>query len=264
MSRPRDPLPRLYRWRTNLLHIPLMTIATAVCGSLSLLVSFADKGGYAQHGIARVWARLLILLSGCSLTIRGAENLRKCPVAVYASNHTSYMDTPVIFAGLPFQFRILARHDLWPIVFIGWYLNRSGQLPINTSNPHATMSSLGGGVKALRAGMSLFVFPEGGRTPDGALKPFLSGAAFMAIRAQVPLVPMAVSGVFDLLPIHTRHLYPGELTLSVGEPIETKGVTVRQTEEITTQLRDAIQGLLGARPDEALAQAETAVVGAQS
>jgi 1-acyl-sn-glycerol-3-phosphate acyltransferase len=163
--------------------------------------------------------------------------------AVYASNHTSYMDTPVIFAALPFQFRILARTVLWPIPFIGWYLNRSGQIPIDTNNPRATLSSLGAGVRALRSGMALFVFPEGGRTADGELRPFLSGAAYLAIRAQVPLVPMALSGVFELLPIHSRHFYPGELTLKIGEPIATAGTTLRQTDELTARLRTAIENL---------------------
>jgi 1-acyl-sn-glycerol-3-phosphate acyltransferase len=185
----------------------------------------------------------MVTLSGCSLTVRGAENLRKYPVAVYASNHTSYMDTPVIFAALPFQFRILARKDLWPIAFIGWYLDRSGQIPIDTANPHSALSSLGAGVKALRSGMPIFVFPEGGRTSTGELRPFQSGAAYLAIRAQVPLVPLALSGVFDLLPIHTRHLFPGELTLTAGEPIETKGMSPRQTGELTAQLRNAIESL---------------------
>ncbi len=221
-----------------------MAMTTIVCGSISLLVSFVDKQGRAQHRIAHVWARALVFFAGCSLKVRGAENLRKYPVAVYAANHTSYMDTPVIFAALPFQFRILARKQLWPIAFIGWYLDRSGQIPIDTANPHASMASLGGGVKALRSGVPIFVFPEGGRTSDGELRPFLSGAAYLAIRAQVPLVPIALSGVYDLLPIHTRHFYPGELTLSVGEPIETKGMTPRQTNELTAELRLAIQSLL--------------------
>lgn len=246
MSRRRpDPMPLWYRLRTNVWYLPLLTIVTVLCGSLSLLVSFFDKDGRRQHMIAHTWARALVGITGCSLTVRGMENLQKHPVAVYASNHTSYMDTPVIFASLPFQFRILAKKELWPIAFIGWYLERSGQIPIDTVNPHATMSSLGVGVKALRAGMPLFVFPEGGRTTSGELMPFLSGAAYLAIRAQVPLVPIALSGVYDLLPIHTRHFFPGELTLSAGEPIETKGMTPRQVEDLTARLRTAIEGMLG-------------------
>jgi len=243
MSRPPDPLPWMYRWRTNLIQTPLFTVITVLCGTLSLLVSLVDKKGFVQHRIARIWARACVRASGARLTVRGAENLRRYPVAVFASNHTSYMDTPVIFASIPLQFRILAKKELWPIPFIGWYLNRSGQIPIDTSNPRASLSSLGVGAKTLRSGMPLFVFPEGGRTSDGDLRPFLSGAAYLAIRAQVPLVPMALSGVYDLLPIHTHHFYPSDLTLNVGEPIETTGMTVRQTDELTARLRQAVDAL---------------------
>jgi 1-acyl-sn-glycerol-3-phosphate acyltransferase len=91
--------------------------------------------------------------------------------------------------------------------------------------------------------MPLFVFPEGARTPDGTMQPFLAGAAFLAIRAQVPLVPIALSGVYDLLPMHTRHFYPGEITMTVGEPISTAGMTLRQVEELNARLRVAIEQL---------------------
>jgi len=97
--------------------------------------------------------------------------------------------------------------------------------------------------KVLRAGMPLFLFPEGGRTSDGALRPFLPGAAYLAIRAQVPLVPIALSGVYDLMPIHTHHYYPGTLTVSIGKPIETAGMTMRHVDELTARLRAAIDAL---------------------
>jgi 1-acyl-sn-glycerol-3-phosphate acyltransferase len=103
--------------------------------------------------------------------------------------------------------------------------------------------------------MPLFVFPEGGRTSTGELRPFLSGAAYLAIRAQVPLVPVALRGVFDLLPIHTHHFFPGELTVAVGEPIVTTGMTLRQTDELTGRLREAIEGLR--EPERADAQEAT-------
>jgi 1-acyl-sn-glycerol-3-phosphate acyltransferase len=242
MSRP-QPLPRLHRWRTNLLQAPLFFLATGFFGTLALLASLVAKTGRTQHRIARVWARACVRISGAQLTIRGAEHLGQYPVAVYAANHTSYMDTPVIFAALPFQFRILAKKELWSMPFIGWYLNRSGQIPVDTGS--ATLSSLGAGVKALRAGMPLFVFPEGSRTPDGDLQTFLSGAAFLAIRSQVPLVPVALSGGYDLLPIHTRHFYPGELVMTVAKPIETHGMTIRQADQLTERLRSMIAEMLG-------------------
>jgi 1-acyl-sn-glycerol-3-phosphate acyltransferase len=154
---------------------------------------------------------------------------------------------------LPFQYRILAKKSLWEWPFIGWFLQRSGQMPVDTENPQATLSSLGGSVKTLRSGMPLFVFPEGGRTVEGELQPFLSGAAYLAIRAQVPLVPMALSGVYDLLPIHTHHFYPSKLTLQVGEPIDTKGMTVRQIDELTERMREAIAAMIG-EPEHAGAE----------
>jgi 1-acyl-sn-glycerol-3-phosphate acyltransferase len=244
MSRRPNPMPRLHRWRTNVIQAPLFFLATGFFGTLALLASLVAKTGRTQHRIARVWARTCVWAAGSKLTIRGAENLHAYPVAVYAANHTSYMDTPVIFSALPFQFRILAKKELWAIPFIGWYLSRSGQIPINTENPRATLSSLGAGVKALRAGMPLFVFPEGSRTPNGDLQTFLSGAAFLAIRAQVPVVPIALSGVYDLLPMHTRHFYPNELLLSAGAPIDTTGMTLRQADELTERLRSAIGEML--------------------
>jgi len=239
--RPPDPLPRLYRWRTNIFQAPLFFLYTAVCGSVSLFVSLFEKSGRIQHRIAKVWARGCIKISGSRLRVHNPENLRKHPVAVYAANHTSYMDTPVIFSTLPFQFRILAKKELWTMPFIGWHLNRSGQIPVDTVSANSTVSSLGAAVRALRAGMPLFVFPEGARTPDGTTQPFLAGAAFLAIRAQVPLVPIALSGVYDLLPIHTRHFYPGEITLRVGEPIETTGMNLRQVEALNNRLRETIE-----------------------
>jgi 1-acyl-sn-glycerol-3-phosphate acyltransferase len=264
MRRRPNPVPWFYRWRTNLIQTPALSVATGIFGSIALLLSLVDKSGRAQHRVAQAWARACVWLSGSRITVRGAERLARHPVAVYAANHTSYMDTPVVFASLPFQFRILAKKELWPIAFIGWYLNRSGQLPIDTANTHATLSSLGMGVRALRAGMPLFVFPEGGRTQTGELQPFLSGAAYLAIRAQVPLVPIALEGVYDLLPIHTHHFYPGELTLNVGEPIETKGMTARQTEELTARLRAAIGAMLGAEDAGSAASGEEAALHADA
>jgi 1-acyl-sn-glycerol-3-phosphate acyltransferase len=245
MSARPNPLPRFHRWRTNVLQLPAFALVTAVCGLAALAVSPVDKKGRVQHWIARIWARTAVRISLARLTVEGAENLSKARVAVYAPNHTSYMDIPVVFAALPFQFRILAKKELWQWPFIGWYLERSGQMPIDIVNPHATLSSLGGAVKALRKGMPLVVFPEGGRTLDGELKPFLSGAAYLAIRAQVPLVPIALKGVYHLLPIHTRHFYPGELTMKVGVPIETRGMSVRQNGELTERLREAIEEMMG-------------------
>jgi 1-acyl-sn-glycerol-3-phosphate acyltransferase len=227
---------------------PPFLLGTAMFGSLALAASLFDKKGGLQHGIARRWARSSVFFSGARLEVRGLENLKGLGTAVFASNHTSYMDTPVVFASLPFQFRILAKKELWGLPFIGWYLDRSGQIPIDTANPRTTLSSFAAGVRTLRAGLHVFVFPEGGRTPDGKLQPFLNGAAYLAIRAQVPLVPIALVGVYDLLPMGTAHFYHGPdgrpLRLVIGKPIETHGHSLRESEVLSEQVRVAIAEMI--------------------
>ena len=228
---------------SNLIQAPLFFSATAAFGTVSLLASLTEKDGRRQHRIARAWARCSLGIAASPIHVTGLDVIRNHPIAVYTCNHLSYMDTPAIFAALPFPFRILARSDLWKLPFIGWHLNRSGQIPVAVDNPRASISSLTNGVRALKAGMPLFVFPEGGRSLDGQLGTFMSGPAYMAIRAGVPVIPMALVGTYELLPIHTRHFSPRPLELRIGAPIPTTGLTARQSEALTAQLRQAIQAL---------------------
>lgn len=221
---------------------PLFFLTTAFFGSLSLICSLWDKTGRVQHGIAQRWGRTVTWISGAKITVLNGRRLDG-RVAVYVSNHLSYADTPVLFGVLPFQFRIVARHDLFKLPFIGWHLTRSGQVPVNVTNPRASISSLGGAVKTLKSGMPLFIFPEGGRTDTGHPQDFLNGPAFMAIRAGVPIVPMALIGTHELLPIHSWKFHPVPVILAIGEPIQTTDYTIRQTDELTERVRQSISRL---------------------
>lgn len=229
------PLPFSNRISGDLIQAPLFFALTAFFGTLSLTASLFEKDGSLQHRIARIWASASMRIALSPVTVIGRENLLRHPAAVYAANHLSYMDTPALFSSMPFQFRILARQSLWTIPFIGWHLNRSGQIPVDTDNPRA--STLKAGVKALKSGMPLIVFPEGGRSRDGHLASFMSGPAFMAIQARVPLIPIAIVGTYELLPMHTRHFFPQKIKIVVGEPIDTSAYTARQVEELTERLK---------------------------
>ena len=237
--------PRSYsRWLTYLVLSPLIALTTAIFGSFSLLAGLWDKSGRQQHAIARAWAKVLVLISLSPVEVIGSEHLSKnWPAAVYASNHLSYYDTPLLFAKLPFQFRIMAKQSLWKVPFIGWYLNRSGQVPIDEASGRSAIAGLLRGVKTLRSGMPLMLFPEGGRAADGTFTKFQSGAAFMAIKGQVPLVPIALIGTYELLPIHTYHLSPHPLKIVVGEPLSTSGLTTKDAQELTDRLFLAITKL---------------------
>ena len=243
MSQPRDAKRPAIAWLTYLLLMPLIALATACFGSIALTCALWDRSGRQQHAIARAWAQTLLWISLSPVTLVNQDHLRSHEVAVYAANHLSYYDTPVLFAKLPFQFRILAKQSLWKAPFIGWYLNRSGQVPIDAKSGRSAIASLLRGVKTLQAGLPLMIFPEGGRAEHGITTPFQSGAAFMAIKAQVPLVPLALIGTYELLPIHVYHLTPRPLKVVVGDPIPTAGLTTRDAEALTQRLFDAITTL---------------------
>jgi 1-acyl-sn-glycerol-3-phosphate acyltransferase len=234
------PASAFIRWLTYLILIPLIALSTAFFGCISLICGLWDKSGHQQHFIAHLWARSLLLFSLSPVTLINKEKLHEHETAVYASNHLSYYDTPVLFAKLPFQFRILAKQSLWKVPFIGWYLNRSGQVPVDQSSARNAVASLNRGVQTLRHGLPLVLFPEGGRADDGRTHPFLSGCAYMAIKAQVPLVPITLIGTYELLPIHTYHFNPRPIAIIVGDPLLTTGLTTRDADALTQRLYETI------------------------
>ncbi|MGD0796668.1 MAG: lysophospholipid acyltransferase family protein [Acidobacteriaceae bacterium] len=231
-----EEIPAHLRYFTKFVAIPLLALATAGFGCVSLICGLWDRSGRQQHFVARMWAATVLRITLSPVRIVGEEKLRRYRVAVYASNHLSYMDTPVLFAKLPFQFRILAKQSLWKIPFVGWYLERSGQVPIDQGSSRSAVAGLLRGVAALKAGMPLVLFPEGSRSPDGHLHKWAPGCAFMALRAGVPLIPLALVGTYELLPIHVYHLRPRPLMIIVGEPISTEGLTTRDADALTERL----------------------------
>ncbi len=233
-------IPAHLRTLTMFVCIPLMALATAGFGSISLICGLWDRSGRQQHLVARAWAAAMLRCAFSPVRIVGAEKLRNYPVAVYASNHLSYMDTPALFAKLPFQFRIMAKQSLWKVPFVGWYLKHSGQVPIDIGNSRSAIAGLLRGVAALKAGMPLVLFPEGSRSTDGHMQIAHSGCAFMALKAGVPLVPLALIGTYELLPIHVYSLRPRPLMIIAGDPIPTAGMTTRDADALTVRLYDEI------------------------
>ena len=232
------PLSLVGRLTSNLARGPLSFFSTAFYGCISLALSYVEEDGRLQHRIARQWARTSLRIAGAPIDVIGRENF--LPLAIYTSNHTSFMDTPVVFGGLPFQFRILAKQSLWKWPFIGWHLQRSGQIPVDEESGSGSIAGLNRAIRALKSGVPLFIFPEGGRTQDGKMQPFMRGPAYISIRARVPLVPMALIGTYELLPIHTHHFRPRPVKLVIGKAIDPSGYSIRQADELTARLRSDI------------------------
>ncbi|MGB7758669.1 MAG: lysophospholipid acyltransferase family protein [Bryobacteraceae bacterium] len=232
--------------RSLLFSTPLIALATMLMGSLSLLASLVDRTGRTQHRLAHIWGRMLLGVSFIRVRTEGLEKLDRNATYVFVANHSSYMDIPALLAYLPFQFRFFAKKGLYGIPFLGGHLKRAGHIPVDRSSPRASLKSMSEGARVVaRNGTSVLLFPEGGRSPVG-LREFREGAAYIAIKAGVPVVPMALAGMRELLPMGSIHIRSGEAVLRVGHPIATAGMRLSGRAELNQRLYREVAQLLAA------------------
>jgi 1-acyl-sn-glycerol-3-phosphate acyltransferase len=261
---PRPPTRLSTSLASYLVRNPLIYLFTVILGTLSLLSSFVDPAGRIQHGLARLWSWLILRTSSSPLTVQGLDRIDLAQPAIYAANHSSALDIPVLYVGLPFQFRILAKLELFRLPFLGWHLKRSGQIPIDRTDPRHSLRSLSAASQTVKQGMPLVVFPEGGRSTDGHLQSFLGGTFYAAIKAQVPIVPMAIIGTFEALPMNTFVIRPTPFRLIVGEPIPTAGLVSRDMEALSARVHQSMSELFDANsnlaPSATTAQPENTAI----
>jgi 1-acyl-sn-glycerol-3-phosphate acyltransferase len=230
----------LSRLRSYFLFVPLIYFYTFVMGTLSLLSSLFDRSGRVQHWFARTWSSMILKTLRISVHVEGLEHVDFSKPAVYAANHLSAADIPVLYTCLPMQFRILAKKELFRYPFLGWHLRRSGQIPIDPDDARASLRSLNRASEALRHGTPLVVFPEGGRSPSGQLQDFMAGGFYVAIRAHAPVVPVVIVGTYELAPMNSFHVRPGSVQLILGKPIPSAGMKPRDMEKMARQVHDVI------------------------
>jgi len=219
--------------------------------TISLLLWPFDRTGNLQHWCARWWCRLIAFSIFARIHVHGTENVRADKNYVYMANHSSLIDIPALFAYLPYQFRIMAKKELFYVPFMGWHLWTAGNFPIDRSDPRKTAKSLRGVIEGVRAGKSLAVFPEGTRTPDGQLQEFKQGAFKIAVRAGVPIVPVSIRGTFKLLPKTTLAPRPGRVDVIIGKPIDTTEYTDKTLSNLIARTKAAIEvNLMSPVPEE--------------
>lgn len=226
---------------------PLIYLYTVVLGSLSLLSSLFDRSGRIQHGFARLWSWLILHTIGSPARVEGLDRIDLSRPHVYVCNHISALDIPVLYTGLPIQFRILAKKELFRYPFMGWHLRRSGQIPVERESALASMRSLTEAAASVRAGTPVVVFPEGGRSATGHVMPFMSGAFYVAIKAGVEVIPMALVGTYEALPMNSFHIRPGRIELIIGDPISTADYGRRDAEALAARAQKDVEDLYYSR-----------------
>jgi 1-acyl-sn-glycerol-3-phosphate acyltransferase len=233
-----------YLW-SLLVKAPLIIAATIVMGTLSVALSFFDASGRRQHAVSWAWARMLLALGGARVRIQGLERLDPTQHYVFAGNHLSLFDTPVVLASIPFQFLFLVSARYVKLPFLGTHLRRSGHFSVDSDDMRASLKVMTAAAKRIEErGLSVLLFPEGRRSSDGLMQEFKEGAAYIAIKAQAPVVPFALRGTREILPVGSIHIRGGPVDFIVGEPIPTKGMTLRDREILTALVRERVTQLL--------------------
>jgi len=224
---------------------PLIVVATIAFASISLAASIYDPQKRKQAAIARGWARVLLWVSGVKVKVEGLEKISRDGSYVFVSNHLSYMDTPVVLGSIPVQFRFLAKRGLFQIPFLGWHLARAGHIAVPREDARAAVKTMNLAAQVVREqAISLLIFPEGGRSREGSLGEFKEGAAFIAVRAGVPLVPMCLKGTREVLPFGSGHIRSGTVIMRIGDPIPTRESSDRDRARLTAEVRSRIVALL--------------------
>jgi 1-acyl-sn-glycerol-3-phosphate acyltransferase len=231
-------LPPFHWWRTVFFLVPVVGFYTAVLGTASLASSVFERSGDFAHRCARAWSRLILRTTGVRVTRLGIERLDLRQSYVFASNHQSIYDIPIVFASLPVQLRIVAKASLGWIPFLGWHLRRTGHLLVDRRKPGADI------VEKMRRltseAHSLIVFPEGTRSADGRVGRFKKGSFLVAIDAGLPVVPVSISGSHHVMMKGRLMVCPGDVRVVVHDPIPTAGVSRDDVIEFAGMVREIV------------------------
>jgi len=221
------------------LAVPLIALGTLVLGGPAIVAGLLDRTGRLVHGMARLWARLALGALGVRVRVGGAEHVPAGP-AVFAANHGSALDIPILFGHLPAQFRIIHKRSLYLIPVIGWILYLGGHIGIDRGNAFRARRSLEAAAERIRRGTNVAVFPEGTRSPDAEVRLFKRGSFVLALSAGAPVVPVSLRGVKGVVPRGLPSLVPGTIEMVLHPPVPTAGRGPEAAEDLAEQVRGVV------------------------
>ena len=223
------------------LALSLYVFVTAPIG-MALALAFKWKNLLYLLGHGGV--NLALALSGIRFRVEGRDHLPLARAAVYCSNHQSNVDPPVLFDALHPRMHILYKQEIDAIPLLARAFRLGGFIPVDRRNKEAAMRAIERGAQSIRSGNSFLIFPEGTRSRSNDLLPFKKGGFIMAIKAQAPIVPVAIQGGRDAMRKGSWLIRPVTITIRVGVPIETKAVTLDQRDELIARVRASIEALI--------------------
>ncbi len=222
----------------------VVSLWVLLVGPPGMLLAIAFGWKNLLYWLGHIGVRLALGLSGIRYRVLGREHLPLNLAAVYCSNHQSNVDPPVLFHALHPRMHILYKHEIDKIPVLARAFRLGGFIPVDRRNKEAAMRSIDAGARSIRDGNSFLIFPEGTRSRTGELLPFKKGGFVMALKAQAPIVPVAITGGRTAMRRGSPLVYPARLTIRVGRPIETAGLTVDDRDTLIDRVRSAIADLL--------------------
>ncbi len=222
--------------RTYLLVCPFLACYVLLAAAIFVPVTWITKNIKPIYRAAQVGANSALWLAGIRLRMLHVERAFALPTAVFVCNHVSNLDPPALFGHLP-RIAVVLKESLGRIPVLGYVMGLGGFIYVKRNDRESRRKAMEDSVATLRNGISLLVFPEGTRSPDGKMLPFRPGPFSMAIEAQVPIVPITVHGSRPLMPKGRNWIQPGEVTLRFHAPIPTTNLTTQDRADLMTRTR---------------------------
>jgi 1-acyl-sn-glycerol-3-phosphate acyltransferase len=214
--------------------------ATLVLGTFAFITYPFDRRGRVGHSYARLWGKIALLANRVKVRVEGMEQLNGKGPYIFMSNHQGYYDIFTLLSCLPYQFKWLAKKELFSVPILGWTMAAVGYIRIDRGGTRDTVRAMDEAARKIQDGMSVVIFPEGSRSPDGSIQPFKKGGFTLAIKSKVPIVPIAISGSRDIMPKDRLTATAGEIRMFVGHPIEIQHYSLRDRESLMRKVRETI------------------------
>lgn len=235
----------------SILTYVVVALYVVVVGAPFVLVSILTKNSRLLYAVGLLGVRIGLALSGIRWQVAGAGNIQRDRAAVYAINHSSNVEPPIVFAALhelmP-RLRVLYKAELRKLPVLVRAFDIAGFVPLERGNRDQSLPAIDMAARALEAGNSFLIFPEGTRSRTGELLPFKKGGFIMALRAQAPVVPVAIIGARDAMRKGSPWIYPVRVSVRFGAPVETAGLSVEERDQVVQQVRGRVAALLAEGP----------------